>query len=59
MCEIDKLSHLFITLRKRKDTVKITRRSLLRGKGIGVSRGGGGSGGPDPPFSWTPPPFHL
>ena len=23
--------------------------------GIGVSRGGGGSGGPDPPFSWTPP----
>ena len=24
---------------------------------IGVSRGGG-SGGPDPPFSWTPP-FHL
>ena len=22
--------------------------------GIGVSRGGGGSGGPDPPFSWTP-----
>ena len=42
MCEIDKLSHLFITLRKRKDTVKITRRSLLRGKGIGVSRGGGG-----------------
>ena len=28
-------------------------------KFIGVSKGGGGQGGPDPPFPGPPPPFHL
>ena len=37
---------------------KVKSQGVCEEEHIGVSRGGGGSGGPDPPFSWTPP-FHL